>query len=1190
MNVEFAMADHSMPVASHPDDDHDIQYQQVMTAQLAASPQDALLPPSAPVHDSRPTTTPMVNGTGPRRPAGQGHEGDEAPSQVDTGLERPLSLPIGQRAEMGDLAPSPLPEPSVLVNQPEPGAYDVARTAGRASSEQATPLQWMMRLGDFFQRISSTAVSGSAGTQRAVLHQEMRTSWPPTNASMEGAPWATSSTSPSLMPPGTAQHLQNVSPLLQPPRSTNTTQHGAPSDGTSESLHREDVQAEVKRQLAGVMTQLQEERRKSEEALAQAQAMRMQLEMERAGRSRTDGLHDGNPMYAVDGNNSMDGQHVKMEGRDARANALLPSGRELMGAQQGTEPMHAGTVGRLNPSGSGIALGGGDVGWASQGDLLGILGGEVPQRQALGGQSHGLPEQSQVLPGFGWDLVNGPGAQSREPAGQLRGLCEAYGFSSLGGQSPGLPEQSQVLPGHHHNDEHRLQHPGISNVCQPAPVPVVPPPPVPEPQQGRSIREMLGLGRSSSPPRESFTRPNEAPGNSSTSMSSSERVLLSMARGIEELLNKNQSASGLKQGQPETVKPGVHDLPKLDEYAPETAAIDLINWMTHISPILEDISDTSGAWWGETLRQASQWYQAFAAASPLQRLQMKPRATGLLLKPEWSRVERRAAAMLLSAVPEAQRRDIITHGDVTALGVMCRILTVYQPGNKQEKTLILRNLEAPPECQSSMQAVEGLRKWLLWLKRARSIGIVEPDASILMRGLDRLSQDVIRADHELAFRVSLMRASLQVDNNPQPHTVLQYHQHLLAELETHVRTMAGDATTSTTSPPRVKGVSASSTPTNNESPKNQGPPTTTPPDVCKFYLKDKGCTRGNKCRYKHTMAGLPKEAKKSKCLACGSTSHRVKDCSVPGVKRKDKDTTEGGGNPSSSSSSTTPVTLPNEGASGQDKAAARPLRAITFEPSETAEVKTLMERALDEIKKMRVLRMTCDTIGQAVRGALLDSGATHALRGATAEERATARTVDVVLAGEGRASMKQTDAGTLLVDDKTPGLQTIVPLGRLIKSLGYSLSWDANGCWLVCPDGAKEELSLRNGCPEIGDERGLRLIEELENQVRDVTQASAKNLQEQKVSWWMAMLRYVETREVMCAQEAWRKAAFLKAISEEEMMSYHDLEDISPWERLKGLPVNRRRRKRLSRSSTWILRWISHRATSRSNMVVGWKT
>ena len=587
--------------------------------------------------------------------------------------------------------------------------------------------------------------------------------------------------------------------------------------------------------------------------------------------------------------------------------------------------------------------------------------------------------------GFGWDLVNGPGAQSGEPTGQSRGFCEAYGLSSLGGQSPGLPEQSQVLPGRHHNDEHRLQRPGIPNVCQPAPVPVVPPPPVPEPQQGRSIREMLGLGRPLSPPRESSTRPNEVPGTSTTNMSSSERVLLSMARGIEELLNKNQSAAGLKQGQPETVKPGMQDLPKLDEYSPETAAIDLINWMTHISPILEDISDTSGAWWGETLRQASQWCQAFAAASPLQRLQMKPRAVGLLLKPEWSRVERRAAAMLLSAVPEAQRRDIITHGDVTALGVMCRILTVYQPGYKQEKTLILQNLEAPPECQSSMQAVEGLRKWLLWLKRARSIGIVEPDASILMRGLDRLSQDVIRADNELAFRVSLMRASLQVDNNPQPHTVLQYHQHFLAELETHVRTMAGDATTSSASPPRVKGVSAPSTPTNNESPKNQGPPATTPPDVCKFYLKDKGCARGNKCRYKHTMAGLSKEAKKSKCLACGSTSHRVKDCGVPGVKRKDKDTAEGVGNPSSSSSSTTPVTLPNEGASGQDKAAARPLRAITFEPTETAEVKTLMERALDEIKKMRVLRMTCDTIGQAVRGALLDSGATHALRGATAE-------------------------------------------------------------------------------------------------------------------------------------------------------------------------------------------------------------
>ena len=651
-------------------------------------------------------------------------------------------------------------------------------------------------------------------------------------------------------------------------------------------------------------------------------------------------------------------------------------------------------------------------------------------------------------------------------------------------------------------------------------------------------------------------------------MTTTDRVLLSMARGIEELLKKTQSPT--KTGQPEAVKPGAQELPKLPEYDPETAAIDMVHWMTHIGPILEDISDTSGLWWGETLRQSSVWYQEYASASPLQRLQLKPVAEGQLQKPEWSRVERRAVAMLLSAIPDSLRRDIITHGDMTAMGVVCRILTVYQPGNKQEKSLILKNLESPGESTTSSQAAQGLRRWLLWLKRARTLGIVEPDASILMKGLDNLTQRVIRSDSELAFRVSLVRASRHCKS-----TIILNRQRCCSITSTFWlswRPMLGPRRESLLHPLRrclwsrdwwrPRG--------SDQTPKTPSSSTTT--DVCRFFLKDKGCSRGNKCRYKHSMAGLTKEEKKSKCLACGATTHRAKDCMVPGAKRKER---EAGGDAGHDPTPTSPTATSAMGSDGSVKPAGgqRPMKAITFEAQEATEMKSLMAKALDEIRRLQVLRLDGAKDDMEVRKALLDSGATHALRGASEWERSTTKNVDVTLAGEGKARMQQSEAGTLLVDSETPGLQTIVPLGKVISTLGYALSWTPEGCWLVCPDGKKEKLHLRNGCPEIEEEKGLKLIEELENQLRDTTEASARHLHDVSVSWWTALQRYVETQEVKYVKEVVNKAVFLKSLDEEEMVRLHDFGNMEPWERLKTLPVNRRRRKRLCRSSTWVVRW-----------------
>ncbi|CAE7666241.1 unnamed protein product, partial [Symbiodinium microadriaticum] len=206
----------------------------------------------------------------------------------------------------------------------------------------------------------------------------------------------------------------------------------------------------------------------------------------------------------------------------------------------------------------------------------------------------------------------------------------------------------------------------------------------------------------------------------------SDRVLTAMAKGIETLL-MNQNSRGEK---PETVKPGITELPVLPIYTPETGSIDLINWVTHITPIMEDLSDSSSMWWSSVLKEVMEWYSRYSVAAPLERVQMLPVVSMAANKPEWTRVERRATAMLLSAIPASLKEEVIAVGGVNTLNLLAKLFSTYQPGNRQEKALVLTNLEKPTECQDAASAVEALRKWALWRRRATAIGITEPDASV----------------------------------------------------------------------------------------------------------------------------------------------------------------------------------------------------------------------------------------------------------------------------------------------------------------------------------------------------------------------------------------------------------------------------------------------------------------------------
>ena len=646
-------------------------------------------------------------------------------------------------------------------------------------------------------------------------------------------------------------------------------------------------------------------------------------------------------------------------------------------------------------------------------------------------------------------------------------------------------------------------------------------------------------------------------------------LLATLARSIETLLQQQQQ--GGKSDRPETVKPGITDLPSLPEYQPTTGSIDLLNWLTHIQPIMQDLSDTSYAWWEATLQDALTWYTQYSAASPLEGLQLKPTSSQALSRPEWARVERRATAMMLSAVPQPVREEVIAMGSVTSLALLCKLYAVYQPGNLQEKALVLQKLERPDACETALQAVEALRKWSLWRRRAASIGIAEPDASVLIQGLDRITTKVVKANSELSFRVSLIRSTLQVDVCPSSQSVTTFLQHLQAEMEQQARLGATNAAGAGDKALRALGASdaaasATSTPSS---------PTTSGAQklitgLCRFFQGEKGCRRGNTCRYPHTWSLLEKGARSKKCLACGSTAHKVKDCKAPGGALAKTARAMGSG-PGETGSTSPTNSAPEVGQ-----------RKVNFE-DEVIQTKVL--KLLAEVQGIPLFRSVTERIQgwrdgffsiTKARPALLDSGATHVLRAPHNEEEWNeAADVSVKLAGDATATMRQTSTGSLLSSDQLA--QVIVPLGKVIATLGYELNWTSRSCELVGPDGEVLPLVVKNGCPEIGQKAAARLIQQLEEeqvaQLEDATQASQRALRTLKASWWSYLQEYVRTHDLVEACAAVDKAFFLDYKDDVKRLMVTKTPRNSIWEMLKNLCVNRRGRKKLMKAHSWVLRW-----------------
>ena len=597
------------------------------------------------------------------------------------------------------------------------------------------------------------------------------------------------------------------------------------------------------------------------------------------------------------------------------------------------------------------------------------------------------------------------------------------------------------------------------------------------------------------------------------------QVMLTLMRGMQEMQKQmiekgGRGEDGGMMNGVEFVR-GQHELPRLAEWSAGTAPIDLNDWLVLIEPIMADLTPTSQEWWEVLLREARAWYDSHVKKSPVERLTHEPEPSSQLAQKRWGRLEKRASTMLLMGIPETQREEMVATKQTSAMKIVCRLLTVYQPGGLAEKEVILRSLESPQETSTLPEAVGALRKWMRWRNRAKELGVSEPDASILLRGLGKIIKKPLEVHRDLSFRISLTRSVLQVDSTPNSTSVHQFATHLLAEMEMMAHAESGGRKAQgkeipKTTEPRLKKFEKEN---EERPPKKEGAKETSP---CRFFNTDTGCRKGKECKWMHTV-----EEGKKRCWVCGAVDHYAGSCtrpkdSRPGDPKKNyqrpetrslqkaeteqpKPATEGA---KESEANNTNQEESGEVMKGLLEEANRMLKALKDTKEEEmgereGKLKRL-QKQLDDLKAVRVFRIA--SIGDGTGHGLLDSGATHALRGRREGENVGEfKEVKVTLACGRETLLKMTPGGTMVA--MSHQTEPIVPLGKMVKELSCKVGWDDGGLLVTHPTKGKIEVYEKEGCPHVPKEVALELIQELEEREKKKVRTMKKTPEEKEEDW-----------------------------------------------------------------------------------------
>ena len=113
-----------------------------------------------------------------------------------------------------------------------------------------------------------------------------------------------------------------------------------------------------------------------------------------------------------------------------------------------------------------------------------------------------------------------------------------------------------------------------------------------------------------------------------------------------------------------------------------------VTWINEVGSASTDLSRRAFTWWVHTMQETMRTYQTWLASTPLERSQLtapQPNLEHLGHPQEVRRLERRATTLLLGAIPEDIKSNLIAQRELWPSAIMYKVLRCYCPGGWKER-------------------------------------------------------------------------------------------------------------------------------------------------------------------------------------------------------------------------------------------------------------------------------------------------------------------------------------------------------------------------------------------------------------------------------------------------------------------------------------------------------------------------
>ena len=295
------------------------------------------------------------------------------------------------------------------------------------------------------------------------------------------------------------------------------------------------------------------------------------------------------------------------------------------------------------------------------------------------------------------------------------------------------------------------------------------------------------------------------------------------------------------------------------------------------------------------IQQAEGAYAKWLVTSPTQRLGMGPDKEELQYRTgKYSLLEQRVLSLLLAAIPEVVRQDVLNSRAMSCTAVMFKTFCKVQPGSALDKSTMLSYIVNPPTANSPQAALDSVRKWVRTCRRTVEIHAQLPDPSLQLAGVDKIMQGVLATVPQVAFRMNIFREQKRLDYQPSQVGVDELAQLLIGELE--LITLHAPGTQRPPKQPRLNKAAAEEDPVlaslqeqgeafkgkgkgqvkqSQDSPTSPSSPEKPKKPCFLFGQGASGCTCGLKCRFQHDVEQTKKEGR---CQVCGLKGHQNGKC------------------------------------------------------------------------------------------------------------------------------------------------------------------------------------------------------------------------------------------------------------------------------------------------------------------------